>query len=104
VALFELCRFEEARKAFERVLEIEPSTPTPSSTWAHPRAAGRGARPARASPRPRAAIPSPSRHPRRRRRDFAARVRRVTAELPADVRHDLAGITVDTAELPSATI
>jgi predicted Zn-dependent protease with MMP-like domain len=33
--------------------------------------------------------------------DFAARVRRVTAALPADVRHDLAGITVDTAELPS---
>ncbi|MBF5045633.1 tetratricopeptide repeat protein [Aggregicoccus sp. 17bor-14] len=30
MALFELCRFEEARKAFERVLEDEPDEP-----WAH---------------------------------------------------------------------
>jgi Flp pilus assembly protein TadD/predicted Zn-dependent protease with MMP-like domain len=104
VALFELCRFEEARKAFDRVLEIEPEHAHAVFHLGliHERMGDEGeasARFAEASRRdPKSFPPIPDISPG----DFAARVRRVTAELPADVRHDLSGITVDTAELPSS--
>jgi Flp pilus assembly protein TadD/predicted Zn-dependent protease with MMP-like domain len=103
VALFELCRFEEARKAFEKVLEIEPEHAHAVFHLGliHERLgeeAEAGARFAEASRRdPKSFPPIPDISSG----DFAARVRRVTAELPSDVRQDLAGITVDTAELPS---
>jgi Flp pilus assembly protein TadD/predicted Zn-dependent protease with MMP-like domain len=104
VALFELCRFEEARKAFERVLEVEPDHAHAIFHLGliHERLADEGealARFAEASRRdPKSFPPVPDVSAA----DFAARVRRVMAALPPDVRHDLAGITVDTAELPSS--
>jgi Flp pilus assembly protein TadD/predicted Zn-dependent protease with MMP-like domain len=104
VALFELCRFEEARKAFERVLEVEPDHAHAIFHLGliHERLGDEGdalARFAEASRRdPKSFPPVPDVSAA----DFASRVRRVTAALPPDVRHDLAGITVDTAELPSS--
>jgi Flp pilus assembly protein TadD/predicted Zn-dependent protease with MMP-like domain len=104
VALFELCRFEDARKAFEKVLEVEPEHAHAVFHLGliHERlgeegeASARFAEASRRDPKSFPPIPDITSG------DFAARVRRVTAELPADVRHDLAGITVDTAELPSS--
>jgi Flp pilus assembly protein TadD/predicted Zn-dependent protease with MMP-like domain len=104
VALFELCRFDEARRAFEKVLEIEPDHAhavfhlglIQERTGEDAQAAARFAEASRRDPKAFPPIPEVSAS------EFAARVRRVTSELPADVRRDLAGISVDTAELPSA--
>jgi Flp pilus assembly protein TadD/predicted Zn-dependent protease with MMP-like domain len=103
VALFELCRFEEARKAFNRVLELEPDHAhaifhlglIQERQGDEAQAAARFAEASRRDPKSFPPVPDVSSV------DFAARVRRVTVSLPPDVRHDLAGITVDTAELPS---
>lgn len=104
VALFELCRFDEARRAFERVLEVEPDHAHAMFHLGliHERAgdeldsAARFAEASRLDPKSFPVVPdvTPA--------EFATRVRRVMAELPADVRRDLAGINVDTAELPSS--
>jgi Flp pilus assembly protein TadD/predicted Zn-dependent protease with MMP-like domain len=103
VALFELCRFEEARKAFQRVLEIEPEHAhaifhlglIQERIGDEGEATARFAEASRRDPKSFPPVPEVT------AADFSARVRRVTAALPPDVRHDLAGITVDTAELPS---
>jgi predicted Zn-dependent protease with MMP-like domain len=104
VALFELCRFEEARKAFDRVLEIEPDHAHAifhlglihERLGEESEASARFVEASRRDPKSFPPVPDVS------SAEFAARVRRVTAALPPDVRHDLAGITVDTAELPSS--
>jgi Flp pilus assembly protein TadD/predicted Zn-dependent protease with MMP-like domain len=104
VALFELCRFDEARRAFEKVLEIEPDHAHAAfhlgliheRTGEDAAAAARFAEASRHDPKAFPPIPEVTSG------EFAARVRRVTAALPPDVRRDLAGISVDTAELPSA--
>jgi Flp pilus assembly protein TadD/predicted Zn-dependent protease with MMP-like domain len=103
VALFELCRFEDSSRAFERVLEIDPGHAHAlfhlglieerqgDEESAHKRFARASALDSKSFP----AVPeiSPA--------DFAARVRRVAASLSTELRRDLAGILVDTAELPS---
>jgi Flp pilus assembly protein TadD/predicted Zn-dependent protease with MMP-like domain len=104
VALFELCRFDEARRAFERVLEVEPEHAhavfhlglIQERAGEEGEAAARFAEASRRDPKSFPPMPDVS------AAEFAARVRRVISELPADVRRDLGGITVDTAELPSA--
>jgi Flp pilus assembly protein TadD/predicted Zn-dependent protease with MMP-like domain len=103
VALFELCRFDEARRAFEKVLQLEPG-------HAHAQfhlgliqerqgneegASFRFAEASQDDPKSFPPVPDVS------TAEFGSRVRRVMAALPADVRRDLSGISVDTAELPS---
>jgi Flp pilus assembly protein TadD/predicted Zn-dependent protease with MMP-like domain len=103
VALFELCRFDEARRAFERVLEVEPDHAHAQFHLGliHERAgeddsaAIRFAEASRDDPKSFPPVPRIS------SAEFGARVRRVMASLPSDVRRDLAGISVDTAELPT---
>jgi Flp pilus assembly protein TadD/predicted Zn-dependent protease with MMP-like domain len=103
VALFELCRFQDAGRAFEKVLDVEP-------THAHAlfhlglieerkgdeaSASDRFAQASARDPKSFPQVPLVSAG------DFSARVRRVTAALPGELRRDLAGILVDTAELPT---
>jgi tetratricopeptide (TPR) repeat protein len=101
VALFELCRFNEARRMFERVLADSP-------THAHAlyhlglieerfgdeaavrHLAGASEADAKAFPTPLEVSAG----------DFAARVQRAVAELPEDIRRDLAGIRIETSDLP----
>jgi tetratricopeptide (TPR) repeat protein len=104
VALFELCRFTAARRAFEGVLAQEP---------AHAHALyhlglisereGNDALAAdlfnRASARDAKAFPP---MPDIGAATFAARVQAVVARLPAEVRADLSAIPIETAELPSS--
>jgi tetratricopeptide (TPR) repeat protein len=102
VALFELCRFDESRRTFEKVL-------AGSSDHAHAlyhlglieeragelEAAARHLAAATADdPK---AFPPP---PEISAGDFAERVRRAVAELPADFRRDLSGVKVEAADLP----
>lgn len=103
VALFELCRFDDAQRAFEKVLEVEPGHAHALYHLGliHERVGDETAAAARfadASRRdPKSFPPVPEVSPT----DFAARVRRVAASLTPDVRGDLSAITVDTAELPA---
>jgi Flp pilus assembly protein TadD/predicted Zn-dependent protease with MMP-like domain len=104
VALFELCRFDEARRAFEKVLEIEPEHAHAvfhlglihERSGDDGQAAVRFAEASRRDPKSFPPVPDISAV------EFAARVRRVTSDLPPDVRRDLTGISVDTSDLPSA--
>jgi tetratricopeptide (TPR) repeat protein len=103
VALFELCRFREAREVFEKVLTLTPDHAhalyhlglidererNPSSASARFVAA------AEADP---AAFPLP---PEVSRDDFAGRVRKIVAGLPSDVQADLAKAHLETSELPA---
>jgi tetratricopeptide (TPR) repeat protein len=104
VALFELCRFTAARRAFENVLLQEPQ---------HAHAlyhlglileregddAEAASLFARASTRDPKAFPPPIEVSAT---EFAARVKAVLARLPQEVRGDLASIPIETAEIPSA--
>lgn len=103
VALFELCRFGEAKRWFEKVLASDPDhvhalyhvalieerlgDPQQAEVWL-----------AEASRRDPQAFPS---SPDLSQNDFAARVQRVVAALPEDVRVDLAAANVETADLPA---
>lgn len=103
VALFELCRFGEAKRWFEKVLNTAPDhvhalyhlglieerlgDPQQAEAWL-----------AEASRRDPQAFPSA---PDVSQNDFAARVQRVVASLPEDVRVDLAAANVETADLPA---
>jgi tetratricopeptide (TPR) repeat protein len=103
VALFELCRFGEARRTFEKVLAavpdhahalyhlglIEERLGDENSATRHL---------SQATVREPKAFPQP---PEVSGADFASRVRRAVAGLPADVRRDLSGIEVEAAELPA---
>ena len=103
VALFELCRFHEARRTFQKVLEgsadhahalyhlalIEEREGDEAATQRFFAAA---------SARDPGAFPLPPDVPTE---EFAARVRAVLAALPADVRADLGRADVETAELPA---
>lgn len=103
VALFELCRFTEARRAFERVA-------TTSSDRAHAvyhlglieerqdRALAAQSHFAEATDRDPMAFPIP---PDVSAVEFAERVRRIVGELPEDVRADLAEAHLETADLPA---
>jgi tetratricopeptide (TPR) repeat protein len=104
VALFELCRFEEAHRVFEQVLASDSDhahalyhlglieeRQGDEATAAHHLAAATAEDP-KAFPAPLPVTQA----------DFSARVRRAVAALSADVRHDLAGIPVEAADLPSA--
>jgi predicted Zn-dependent protease with MMP-like domain len=103
VALFELCRFDEARRAFAKVLA---STPDHAHALYHlglieergtdDAAAGRHL--AAASAADPKAFPAPIDVPPH---EFAAMVQRAFTELPEDVRRDLAGIKLETADLPA---
>ena len=101
VALFELCRFNEARRMFERVLSDSPN-------HAHAlyhlglieerfgdEASVRHL--AAASEADGKSFPIPFEVSAG---DFAARVQRAVADLPEDVRRDLAGIRIETSDLP----
>jgi tetratricopeptide (TPR) repeat protein len=102
VALFELCRFPEAQRMFEKVLD---STPEHSHALYHlgliaerlgnDAAANRRLNEAHAQD-PKAFPLPPDVSPA----DFADRVRRAVAALPADVQADLAQIQVQAAEIP----
>jgi tetratricopeptide (TPR) repeat protein len=102
VAQFELCRFDEARATFTRVLAetpdhahalyhlglIEERTGNEGAATKHLSAAT-AADPKSFPP------PPPITQP-----DFVARVKRAVAALPADFRRDLTGVDVQAADLP----
>jgi predicted Zn-dependent protease with MMP-like domain len=102
VALFELCRFDEARRTFGKVLAS-------SADHAHAlyhlglieERAGDDAAAARQLAAATAADPKafpPA--PEISAADFAERIHRAVAGLPADFRRDLAQVKVEAAELP----
>jgi tetratricopeptide (TPR) repeat protein len=102
VALFELCRFAEARRALTQVVAHEPDHGDALYHLAllderegHDADAARRFAAATAA-RPEA-FPTPPDVPPA---DFAARVEAAVGALPADMRADLAGVPVETAELP----
>jgi tetratricopeptide (TPR) repeat protein len=104
VALFELCRFAAARRAFEGVLAQEPahahalyhlgliSEREGNDEQARQLFDRASARDAKAFP-PMPEIGAAT---------FAARVQGVVARLPPEIRADLGEIPIETAELPSA--
>jgi tetratricopeptide (TPR) repeat protein len=102
VALFELCRFDEARATFTKVLA---ETPDHAHALYHlglieeragdEAAAGRHLAAATAAD-PKSFPPAPQ----ITQPDFEARVRRAVAALPADFRRDISGVTVQAADLP----
>jgi tetratricopeptide (TPR) repeat protein len=102
VALFELCRFADAQKMFEKVVAAAPDHGHAlyhlgliAERSNKDRDAERHLTEARAlDPK---AFPLP---PDVSAADFAQRVRRAVAALPADVQADLAHIQVQAAELP----
>ncbi|HXU03971.1 MAG TPA: tetratricopeptide repeat protein [Polyangia bacterium] len=102
VALFELCRFDDARKTFEKVVA---STPDHAHALYHlgliEERLGDDAAAARhlaaASTADAKSFPSPL---EMTQADFAAHVQRSVSELPEDIRHDLGGIKVEAADLP----
>jgi tetratricopeptide (TPR) repeat protein len=103
VALFELCRFSAARRVFEAVIAAEPGDADALYHLAllderegHQDEADRlFAAATAADPEgfPPAADVSPAR--------FAERLRAAVAALPADMQADLAGVPVETAEIPA---
>jgi len=102
VALFELCRFDESRRTFEKVLAgsedhahalyhlglIEERAGDAAAAARHLAAA------TAADPK---SFPLP---PAISQGDFSERVRRAVAELPSDLRRDLSGVKVEAADLP----
>jgi len=102
VALFELCRFEEARHTFGKVLATAPDHAHAlyhigliEERLGEDAAAARHL--AAASAADVKSFPLPLELPQT---DFAARVRRAVTELPDDLRRDLGGIKVEAADLP----
>jgi len=104
VALFELCRFAEARRALDDVVARAPDHAHALYHLAliderdgdEPSATRRFAEATRLDPD--AFPPPPAVTPER----FAAMVQAAVAALPDDVRADLAGVPVEAAELPLA--
>jgi tetratricopeptide (TPR) repeat protein len=102
VALFELCRFEEARATFTRVLAESPDHAhalyhlglIEERTGNEAAAAKDLAAATAADPK---SFPPP---PQISQTDFAARVQRAVAALPPDFRRDLSGVNVQAADLP----
>ncbi|HEY6475326.1 MAG TPA: tetratricopeptide repeat protein [Polyangia bacterium] len=102
VALFELCRFDEARATFTRVLAETPDHAhalyhlglieerTGNEAAAAKYLAAATAADAKSFPAP----------PPITQADFVARVERAVAALPADFRRDLSGVDVQAADLP----
>src|SRR5450631_55231 len=102
VALFELCRFEEARGTFTKVLA---ETPDHAHALYHlgliEERAGDEAAAARHLAAATGADPkSFPAAPQITQLDFEARVQRAVAALPADFRRDISGVTVQAADLP----
>ncbi len=102
VALFELCRFEDARRAFSQLLD-DPS----HGAHAHHQMglllerAGKPAEAERLFAKARRLSPSEFHPPQpMSREEFEAEVKRAVAALPADMRRDLKGVPVATEELP----
>jgi tetratricopeptide (TPR) repeat protein len=103
VALFELCRFHEARHMFERVLATTPDhghalyhlglieERIGNDSVAAQKLAEATARDPKAFPSPPSITPE----------QFQDHVRRAVASLPTDVAADLSGIQVQAAELPA---
>src|SRR5215471_20580978 len=104
VALFELCRFPDARREFQRVLERNPD-----NAYAHHHMGlilereGRDDESVRHFARARTIasgdFPSPVEISRE---DFRRSVDRAIQDLPEGLRHDLRGIPVQVADLPAA--
>lgn len=104
VALFELCRFEEAHRVFQQVLSgdsehahalyhlglIDERLGDEDAASRHLAAAT--AEDAKAFPAPLPVTQA----------EFASRVHKAVEALPADVRRDLAGIPVEAADLPAS--
>jgi tetratricopeptide (TPR) repeat protein len=103
VALFELCRFEDARHTFQKVLA---ETPDHAHALYHlglieerlGDQAGAARHLAAATTSDPKAFPAP---PEISAPDFAARVQRAVASLPSDFRRDLGGVKVEAADLPA---
>jgi tetratricopeptide (TPR) repeat protein len=103
VALFELCRLAEARRAFERVVADDPGDADALYHLAliderdgHESDAARHFAAATAA-LPDTYPPPPDVSPE----SFAERVHAVVAALPDDLRADLGGVAVEAAELPA---
>jgi tetratricopeptide (TPR) repeat protein len=103
VALFELCRFDDARRAFEKVVAGDPSHAhalyhlglIEERQGAEAAAARHLAAATAEDPK---AFPTAPTIPQS---DFAARVARAVAALDADMRRDLATVSVEAADMPA---
>ncbi|HSZ84226.1 MAG TPA: tetratricopeptide repeat protein [Polyangia bacterium] len=106
VALFELCRFDDAHRMFEKVLADEDDSDHPHALYhlglIEERQGDEGASAlhlAAATAADPKAFPAP---PKISQADFAARVRRAVEALDPDMRRDLASISVEAADIPSS--
>jgi tetratricopeptide (TPR) repeat protein len=104
VALFELCRFDEAHRMFEKVLADDSDHAHAlyhlgliEERQGHEEAAARNLAAATAEDPKSFPAPLPV-----TQADFEARVRRAVAGLDADIRRDLARIPVEAADQPSS--
>ncbi|MDB4982814.1 MAG: hypothetical protein JWM82_3566 [Myxococcales bacterium] len=103
VALFELCRFAEARRAFEKVVAGDPSHAhalyhlglIEERQGAEDAAARHLAAATAEDPKAFPAAPAITQP------DFASRVERAVAALDADMRRDLATVSVQAADMPA---
>ena len=105
MALFELCRFEEARRTFDKVLVGTPDHAHAlyhlglieerlgEDTLAARHLAAASAADVKSFPLPLEMTQA----------DFTAHVQRAVAELSEDIRRDLGGIKVEAADLPDIT-
>ena len=103
VALFELCRFDEAHRMFEKVLSDDSDHAHAlyhlgliEERQGNDEAAARHLAAATAED-PKSFPPSPNID----QADFTARVKRAVEALPSDIRRDLTGIPVEAADVPS---
>jgi tetratricopeptide (TPR) repeat protein len=106
VALFELSRFDEAHRMFEKVLADEDDSDHAHALYhlglIEERQGNEGASAlhlAAATAADPKAFPAP---PKVTQPDFEARVKRAVAALDPDMRRDLAGISVEAADIPSS--
>jgi tetratricopeptide (TPR) repeat protein len=106
VALFELCRFDEAHRMFEKVLADDDDSDHAHALYhlglIEERQGNEGASAlhlAAATAADPKAFPAP---PKVSQPDFVARVKRAVAALDPDMRRDLAGISVEAADIPSS--
>jgi tetratricopeptide (TPR) repeat protein len=103
VALFELCRFDDARRAFEKVVAGDPSHAhalyhlglIEERQGAEDAAARHLAAATAEDPK---AFPAAPNIPQA---EFAARVSSAVAALDPEMRHDLAGVSVEAADMPA---